>query len=151
MIRSGRQIQDVRIAVDRILEPDNPEGYFNLSEALAADEKLEEAVKAYIDGLKRAPKDTEALTALGDLYFEMGRHKDALGSYKKIIAVEPDNADGYAVFFQFRDLFNNGAKKRRVSGVEPDHGLPPLYPVGHEADYIVKVHAPAVHLFRSRT
>ena len=55
------------------LEPENPEGYFNLGEALVAGEKFEEAVKIYSDGLKLAPNDTEALTGLGDIYFEMGR------------------------------------------------------------------------------
>ena len=37
------------------IEPQNPEGYFNLGDALAADEKSEEAIGVYLQGLKLAP------------------------------------------------------------------------------------------------
>ncbi len=71
------------------IEPENPEGYFNLGEALAADEQMDEAINAYLKGLKLSPEDTEALTALGDIYFEMGRHKDALKNYQRVTELEP--------------------------------------------------------------
>ena len=37
----------------------------------------------------------EALTALGDLYFEEGQHKEALRVYKTITDLQPKEADGY--------------------------------------------------------
>ena len=43
----------------------------------------------YEEGLKLAPDDTEALTALGDLYFEEGQHKEALRVYKTITDLAP--------------------------------------------------------------
>ncbi|HEX9024396.1 MAG TPA: tetratricopeptide repeat protein, partial [Geobacteraceae bacterium] len=77
------------------LEPLNPEGFFNLGDALAAEEKPEEAIDAYLQGLKLAPEDTEAMTALGDIYFELGRHKDALKTYHRVVELAPRDADGY--------------------------------------------------------
>src|ERR1035441_7715635 len=77
------------------IEPLNPEGHFNLGDALAADEKPEEAISAYLKGLELTPKDIEALTALGDIYFEMGRHKEALQTYNRVTEIAPKEADGY--------------------------------------------------------
>ena len=73
----------------------NPEGYFYLGEALVGAEKSEEAILAYEAGLKLAPEDTDALTALGDIYFELGRHKDALRLYQKTVEINPEESDGF--------------------------------------------------------
>ena len=67
------------------IEPSNAEGYFQLGDCLAMDERMEEAIESYLRGLKLAPEDTEALTALGDIYFELGRHKEALDAYGKAL------------------------------------------------------------------
>ena len=77
------------------LDRKNPEGHFFLGEALAGLEMPKEAIAAYEAGLKLAPEDTDALTCLGDIYFEQGQHKDALKLYEKIVKIDPKDADGY--------------------------------------------------------
>src|SRR5512139_3664488 len=77
------------------LEPENPEGHFNLGYILTELGSLDEAQKIFENGLKLAPDDVEALTALGDIYFEKGNCKEAINVYKKVTELNPSDPDGF--------------------------------------------------------
>ncbi|GAM11704.1 putative UDP-N-acetylglucosamine--peptide N-acetylglucosaminyltransferase SEC [Geobacter sp. OR-1] len=76
------------------LEPTRSEGYCYLGESLAALGKSDEAISALKQSISLSP-DVDALIALGDLYFEVGDHKQAIQQYKKVAEVDPKNADAY--------------------------------------------------------
>src|SRR6266568_3767883 len=71
------------------LEPENPEGYFNLGEALAGDEHLDDAVKVYLKGLKIEPHDAAAHFNLGELYYDLGESDEAEKECLEAIRLDP--------------------------------------------------------------
>ena len=56
-------------------------------------EALAKAAEPYVAQLKQNPKDFEALTKLGNLYYDGQAYPQAIEYYEKAVAVEPTNAD----------------------------------------------------------
>ncbi|MGA9527406.1 MAG: tetratricopeptide repeat protein [Terriglobales bacterium] len=76
------------------IKPDdhNREEFFRLraSVELAAGE-AEKALQDVHDAIALNPKDTNALQLNGDLLVRMNHLEDAVGTYKKVLAIDPDN------------------------------------------------------------
>jgi len=93
-LQQGREAMDIGEFVQAEIEfrshleaqPDNADGHFWLAEALAEQGRSDEAIACYLNGLKFAPADLEALMSLGDLHFEAGDSDSALKVYREVLS-----------------------------------------------------------------
>jgi tetratricopeptide (TPR) repeat protein len=94
---------------------------------------IEEAVRAWMEILRRNPGDTEALEALRKIYRAGSRWDDLVGVLRKLIPLQVDAEGVKAVRFELAEVFLKELKKRdeaiesakRVLDVEP-HTIPEL-------------------------
>ena len=56
-------------------------------------EALAKAAEPYLTQLKSNPQDFEALSKVGNLYYDAQAYPQAIGYYEKALAVQPNNAD----------------------------------------------------------
>ncbi|MEW6188007.1 MAG: tetratricopeptide repeat protein [Thermodesulfobacteriota bacterium] len=74
------------------LDPHNPSYQKNLADFLLIElDQTEEALKLYIEVLKKHPEDTETLFALGHICVQLGKLTDARLFYDRIMDIEPWN------------------------------------------------------------
>jgi Flp pilus assembly protein TadD len=74
------------------LQPGNPSYQKNLADFYLVElDQTEEALKLYIEVLKKNPEDTETLFALGHICIQLGKFADARIFYDRIMDIEPWN------------------------------------------------------------
>ena len=74
------------------LAPNNPAFQKNLADFYLVEmDKIEEALKIYLDVLKKDPSDMETLFALGHICIQLERFEDARVFYDRILNIEPWN------------------------------------------------------------
>lgn len=66
--------------------------------------KEEDAVSLIEDYLKTKPKDVTTLMQLAELYEKLGRLNDSLDTYKKVLAVSPDNEKAEESYLRVYEL-----------------------------------------------
>ncbi len=76
-------------------EPKNAEAQFLLGKVYVAKKDNASAVAPLREAAKLDYKSVEKLTALGDVYFDLGRFDNAIVEYGKIPGYEPNNAEAY--------------------------------------------------------
>jgi tetratricopeptide (TPR) repeat protein len=71
-------------------DPDEPAYQKNLADALASESgKFEEALRIYVELLRRNPRDADTLVGLGNTCRLMGRTADARDFYTKALVLDP--------------------------------------------------------------
>jgi Flp pilus assembly protein TadD len=71
-------------------DPDEPSYQKNLADCLAVDAgRYEDALRVYVEILRRDPRNVDTLMGLGNICRLMGRTADARDFYSKAVAVEP--------------------------------------------------------------
>lgn len=55
---------------------------------------FEQAIKQFEKALQKNAKNTDALDGLGEAYFELGKHKEALSTFEKSCKIAPDEGMG---------------------------------------------------------
>jgi tetratricopeptide (TPR) repeat protein len=74
------------------LEPDNPAFQKNLADLYLVElDEVEEALKIYLQVLRKDPSDLETLFALGHICIQLEKFQDARVFYNRILAIEPWN------------------------------------------------------------
>jgi uncharacterized protein (TIGR02466 family) len=63
--------------------------------ALAGMEELAQAVSAFQAAIKQEPNGTAAYLALGNAQRRLGHFQDAQNTFRKLLRIQPDNAEGY--------------------------------------------------------
>jgi tetratricopeptide (TPR) repeat protein len=76
-------------------QPDNPERYFYLGNALYEQKKLTEAVAAFSKGIALKPDFAEAYSNLGLALHDLKKPAEAVAAYHKAIDCRPDYAEAY--------------------------------------------------------
>ncbi|MDD5168267.1 MAG: tetratricopeptide repeat protein [Syntrophales bacterium] len=61
--------------------------------ALVVNNRTEEAIAAVLTQVKKSPRDWRLFFLLGDLYLANGNRPDALNSYQRALALNPDDVD----------------------------------------------------------
>lgn len=54
---------------------------------------VKQMVQKYKTALEKNPKDIEALTGLGNMYYDSGQYPKAIDNYLKIVEIEPKNTN----------------------------------------------------------
>ena len=67
--------------------------FVNLGEVLMMQEKLEEALDAYLYGLEMNRDYAQNFMQVGYVYERLGQMKEAKGMYEKALEIEPENAE----------------------------------------------------------
>lgn len=75
------------------LDPELPRVQARLAEAYAATGRAERARQLYLLELRRNPGDIETLLDLGCLLMDMHRYTEAGEKLRRVLEIEPDNAD----------------------------------------------------------
>jgi tetratricopeptide (TPR) repeat protein len=74
------------------LEPDSPAFQKNLADLYLVElDEVEEALKIYLQVLRKDPSDLETLFALGHICIQVEKFEDARVFYNRILAIEPWN------------------------------------------------------------
>jgi len=74
------------------LDPDNPAFLKNLADLYLVElNEIEEALKIYLQVLRKDPSDLETLFALGHICIQLEKFEDARVFYNRILAIEPWN------------------------------------------------------------
>jgi tetratricopeptide (TPR) repeat protein len=74
------------------MEPDNPAFQKNLADLYLVElDEVEEALKIYLQVLRKDPSDLETLFALGHICIQLEKFQDARVFYNRILAIEPWN------------------------------------------------------------
>lgn len=76
-------------------DPDLPRVQARLAEAYAATGRAERARQLYLLELRRNPGDIDTLLDLGCLLLEMHRYVEAGEKLRRVLEIEPDNADAH--------------------------------------------------------
>jgi len=92
--RIGRLEDAVRHARRAVaLDPDNPEGHYNLGLALADREDAAAALASYEQAVSLAPNHGPALNNMGSVLEEKEREADAERAYRQAIAINPNHSE----------------------------------------------------------
>lgn len=75
------------------LDPELPRVQARLAEAYAATGRAERARQLYLLELRRSPGDIDTLLDLGCLLMDMHRYTEAGEKLRRVLEIEPDNAD----------------------------------------------------------
>jgi tetratricopeptide (TPR) repeat protein len=81
-----------------------PDPYLGLAEALAATDRLEEAVIILESGVKAAPDDAGLTLALGRAYYQAGRFAEARTRLEQALQMDPSGPIGQAAAAQLQKL-----------------------------------------------
>lgn len=76
-------------------DPKDAEAHFRLGFELLKQNRLDEAVREYRDGLRINPNNAEAHYKLGLTLMGQGKMEEALEEYKGCLVVDPNHADGH--------------------------------------------------------
>ncbi len=99
---AGRGLRHHERAVD--LAPENTTFRKNLADVYMADaNRLEDALRIYVEMLEDNPEDVEILTAIGRICLGMGKYEDAKRFYDLIVSIEPWNMDALDVLDRLRE------------------------------------------------
>jgi tetratricopeptide (TPR) repeat protein len=100
----------------------NKEDHYNQGMELFAQDKLDEAVAAYLRALDQDPNYADALHALAMTYAHQGRLDQAIEAGKRLIEVAPDEELAYtslSIFYQQKGMIAEAeeiaAKARTLS------------------------------------
>ena len=74
------------------LTPDSVKANYNLGNALSRMNSFPEAQHFYEQALARSPADPRILNNLAYVLLKQGRHADAIGHYRRVLELDPDNA-----------------------------------------------------------
>lgn len=77
------------------LSPTDPDLYFNLGNALAQVDRVEEAEEAYRSSLRYDPNSADAMQNLGVLLLARVRPFEAQAAFRRVIELAPDAAPSY--------------------------------------------------------
>jgi tetratricopeptide (TPR) repeat protein len=77
------------------IQPELPGVQGRLADVYAATGRLERARQLYLRELRQDPGDLETLLALGRLLVDMHRFGEAGEKFRRILEIEPDNADAH--------------------------------------------------------
>jgi protein O-GlcNAc transferase len=91
-----------RTAIGRA--PAYPDPYLWLASALAATDRIEEAVILLESGLEAAPESPALLLAVGQAYLRAGRFAEARGSFEEAMRKDPSGPVGQAAARQLQDM-----------------------------------------------
>ncbi len=82
----GAAVDDFGTAVR--INPQDAEANFYRGLANVQREELEDAIADFIEAIRLSPQDAEAYGRLGDCYYDLKRHADALVSYRRYLELE---------------------------------------------------------------
>ncbi len=75
----------------RQLGPRDAGFFYVLGTALGAQGHMDRAITAFIEGIRRYPKDPELLIGLADIQRNQGDNEAACRTYRRVLALDPDN------------------------------------------------------------
>lgn len=80
--------------LERLLQgdPDNTGLLLQIGGVYSLDQRPRKAIKIYTDILERDAKNWEALQSRADTYLNIGKHKEAIVDYEKLVAEKPDDS-----------------------------------------------------------
>src|SRR5438105_2017863 len=73
------------------LDPDDPQGWHDLGEALAAEGRVREAADAFHKAVELQPDDPPALIDYGHSAYAAGQVREALDALERAVALRPDD------------------------------------------------------------
>jgi len=73
--------------------PRDPRGLFGITETMAAQNRLNDAIKEMDKAIAADPARTDLLLARANFYVRAQRYDDAIAAYKKMLEKEPNSAD----------------------------------------------------------
>lgn len=112
------------------LEPELPRVQARLAEAYAATGRAERARQLYLLELRRNPGDIDTLLDLGCLLMEMHRYTEAGEKLRRVLEIEPDNADAH---FHLGELAEKGRQdEAAVRHFDVVLRLSPAYPAARQ-------------------
>ena len=77
------------------LIPNDADGYYNMGVALQKQNKLDEAIEAYINALSIKPDYANAYNNMGTALQVHNKLEEAIEAYQKAIDIKPDHAEAY--------------------------------------------------------
>ena len=110
------------------IEPNNNIAHYNLAKALFAQSKFKESLVHY-EYACRSPKSYDWFKELGDNYYRVGRPKDAILSYQKVLSGNPNNAHALTNMGLSYSVLNNypEAEKAWLRSVQINPKIPEAY------------------------
>lgn len=82
------------------------------AEEIAHKEAIEEVLKNYEEELRDQPENTSLLYALGKAYYNQGNYNRAIGLFKRVLVLEPDNQEA-ELFLGLAYLFTDRIETSR--------------------------------------
>jgi Tfp pilus assembly protein PilF len=109
------------------VSPSSPVAYSNLGNAVADDNRYDEAQMLYNIALKLDPDDKDALNNLGVAQFAVGKSQDALETLQRAIRLDPGNARPWInqaqVFMSLGRMEDAVASFKRAVEIDPQSPL----------------------------
>ena len=109
------------------LQPDYVEAHSNLGLSYRAKGRYTQAIKHFKKGLElqSGPGDAKTYLNVGDTYYDMGEHKNAIPYFQKAIQLDPNHANVYLLLGLSYRALNRGGEARvqfkKTLELEPDH------------------------------
>jgi tetratricopeptide (TPR) repeat protein len=100
LLASGNAKKALSVISDLVKSSPTADHYYQLAQAQRAVKKPNDALSSLDNGLKKVPNHMPSLTLKSFIYNEMGKPRDAIKVYEKIIAQYPNNA------FAFNNIAN---------------------------------------------
>jgi Flp pilus assembly protein TadD len=80
---------------DLVFYPNDPNAYFNLGLAFAAQEQYQDAVNAFKRVVALEPNDAEAYLGLGVVYSKLKRYEEAVKAFKQAVQLNPGESEAH--------------------------------------------------------
>jgi tetratricopeptide (TPR) repeat protein/DNA-binding winged helix-turn-helix (wHTH) protein len=103
--------------------PMEVEAYFRLGKVLTGEERTDEAIEAFKQGLVADPEAKAIHNALGVLYMCLGRHDEAIASHQRYLQLaptEPNAYDSLGLSYQWAGRFKDAIEQyKRALELDP--------------------------------
>jgi tetratricopeptide (TPR) repeat protein/DNA-binding winged helix-turn-helix (wHTH) protein len=115
-------IHDFRQLISQF--PLEVEAYIRLGRLLGGEERAEEAIEIFKQGLVADPEAREIYNSLGGLYICLGRHDEAIAShqhYLQLAPTEPNAYDSLGLSYQWAGRFSEAIEQyNRALALDPE-------------------------------
>lgn len=89
----GQNIQGLESAKRYLALSGEANAYDSMGMAFQRTGRFDEARTSYLEAIRRKPDFEIAIVHLGNLYFQLGRYRDALSQYEEYVRLAPSDAD----------------------------------------------------------